>query len=246
MSGVTGALVKAGRNPSVAAHAAAERAAKARSAIEGTLDARRLLRDHPRLVPPAGAAVGSELLPYYEQYVAEVSSPDHAISWESVRYLFHLCTATRPKRALDLGSGFSSYLLRQYAASAGEPVEVVSVDDSEEWMPRTRRFLAAQGHHDGQLRLWSDFVANPGQDFDVIFHDLAGGELRNSASSFAARLLSPRGLIVFDDAHHSGHRRAARDAGRTAGLATYSLRRWTGDSYGRFAMLGAPASKSPA
>jgi predicted O-methyltransferase YrrM len=149
-----------------------------------------------------------------------------------------VCVAAQPERILDLGSGFSSYVLRYYAASTGHDVSVVSVDDSEAWLERTRQFLADNALETGELRTWSDFVPEPGEPFDLIFHDLAGGELRETGMSVAVRALAPRGLIVFDDAHHPGHRRAARRVAREAGLATYSLYRWTRDAYGRFAMLG--------
>jgi predicted O-methyltransferase YrrM len=232
-------LRKVASDPGAAARFATKRARAVQSSIEGARDARRLRREHPRLVPQGGRVI-EQLRPLYERYVAEVSSPDHAISWESVSYLTHLCEVTRPRRALDLGSGFSSFLLRHYAVASADPVAVVSVDDSETWLARTRQFLLEEGLEDNGLRTWADFSADPGDSFDLIFHDLAGGELRNSASAVAAAALAPRGLIVFDDAHHSGHRRAARRAGKQTGLGTYSLHRWTADRYGRFAMLGAP------
>ena len=206
--------------------------------LEALRDARRLKREHPRLLPDDLPLHTLKTL--HDRYVAEVSSSAWAISWESVRYLVHLCRVLAPARVLDLGSGFSSLALRYYAASAGHAVSVVSVDDNPRWLETTRAYLDEHGYSAGELRLWSEFAEASGEPFDVVFHDLASGDLRESAMAVAVRALSPRGVIVFDDAQHLGHRRAARQAARDAKLATYSLYRWTADDIGRYALLAAP------
>jgi predicted O-methyltransferase YrrM len=235
-------LAKAARNPALAMRVAVDRSVRrarhAGNAVEGARDARRLKRERPPMVP--APVEREELHALYRVYVAEVSLPGMAISWESSCYVRHLCDAFRPHRLVDLGSGFSSCVLRDYAASAPHEVSVVSVDDSEEWLGKTHEFLAAHGHDSGELRGWEDFAADPGAPFDVVFHDLAAGELREQAMSVAVSALAPSGLIVFDDAQHRGHRHAARQISSQAGLSTYSLHRWTNDAFGRFAMLGAP------
>lgn len=232
---VAEAVGKAVRDPRAAMDVATGRVASIRSALEGARDALRLRREHPRLVPEPSAH--TELRARYDEYVSEVSTAGMAVSWESATYLLHLCGATAPRRVLDLGSGFSSYVLRRYAAAAPQEVAVVSVDDSEAWLARTGEFLSAHGAEEGELHSWSDFVADPGEPFDVIFHDLAGGELRNTAAGVAVDALAPRGVLVFDDTHDASHRAAARRVARDAGLAAYSLYRWTHDAYGRFSTL---------
>jgi predicted O-methyltransferase YrrM len=206
--------------------------------VEAIRDARRLRREHPRMLPDDRPL--HELRSLHDRYVAEISSGAWAISWQSVRYLMHICQVLAPARVLDLGSGFSSLALRHYAASAAHAVSVVSVDDNPRWLDTTRDYLEAHGYSEGELRPWSEFSQAPGEEFDVVFHDLASGDLRESAMTVAVRSLSPHGVILFDDAQHLGHRRAARRAAREGKLATYSLFRWTGDDIGRYAMLAAP------
>jgi predicted O-methyltransferase YrrM len=205
--------------------------------LEAVRDARRLRREHPRLTPSDQRFEG--LRPLYERYIAEVSEAGMAVSWESARYLRDLCDALAPRRVLDLGSGFTSVVLRHYASSVEHPVSVVSVDDDPRWLERTRGFLDEHGYTQGELRVWSDFANAPGEAFDVVFHDLASGSVREAAMTVAVGCLSPRGVILFDDVHHLGHRRAARRAAGDARLATYNLYRWTRDDVGRFALLAA-------
>jgi predicted O-methyltransferase YrrM len=154
-----------------------------------------------------------------------------AVSLETSAVLLALCRVERVSSAIDLGSGFSSYVLRAWAKEA--ECEVVSVDDNPEWLGRTGEFLMAQGLRSDHLVLWPDY---PGRQFDLVFHDLASGALRESAMPAAAGL--GRRMVVFDDAQHAGHRRAMTQACAGAGLELYSLRALTLDSIHRYAMIG--------
>ena len=57
-----------------------------------------------------------ELPSRHAQYVATISDSAHAISLELARYILEVASEDHAKRLLDLGSGFSSYVLRAYAA----------------------------------------------------------------------------------------------------------------------------------
>jgi predicted O-methyltransferase YrrM len=206
---------------------------EARTEPRARFDAKRLSRQRPSLVPAPWRPAESDLLPAYTEYVNGVSVADHAASLETCAFLAHLCAANRPKRLLDTGSGFSSYVLRRYAAEAG--AAVVSVDDSAEWLPRTKEFLERSGLDTTDVLSWEEFRARDWEPFDLIFHDLAGGALREEAMPLVTSLLAPDGVIVYDDAHHSSHRAAMyRNA---SDLETYSLKRWTRDRFGRWAIL---------
>lgn len=197
------------------------------------LDAKRLARQRPSIAPRDWHPAESDLLPAYTEYVNGVSVADHAASLETCAFLAHLCTVNRPTRLLDTGSGFSSYVLRRYAALVG--ATVVSVDDSAEWLPRTKQFLDRQDLDTSDVLSWDDFRARDWEPFDLIFHDLAGGALREAAMPIVTALLAANGTIVYDDAHHSSHRAAIYRSARN--LTTYSLKRWTRDDSGRWAVL---------
>jgi predicted O-methyltransferase YrrM len=139
---------------------------------------------------------------------------------------------------LNLGSGFSSYVLQRYRASAAPDVAVVSVDTDADWLAKTRRYLGEQDIDDAHLVEWPDFESRTWEPFDVIFHDLAGGDLRESAMPVAVRNMAGAGCIVFDDANHAGHRRRAYEVGRENNLSVYSVFDWTHDTYGQYSLLG--------
>jgi predicted O-methyltransferase YrrM len=227
-----------------------ERVSAVGLAVEGLLDRRRLGRAHPGLALDAAglAAARSHLSAAYRLYVREVSSADMAASLQTAGVLLWLCRRLGARRALDLGSGFSSYVLRGWVAESGAPGQVLSVDDSAEWLERTGRFLASQAQAVTGLLDWERFrrEASRLEPFDVVFHDLAGGPLREEAMPIAfACVRRPSGVILLDDAHHGGHRQAMRRLARANGFALFNLRRVTLDRSRRFAMLAVPQDVRP-
>jgi predicted O-methyltransferase YrrM len=227
-----------------------ERVSAVGLAVEGVLDRRRLGRAHPTLALDASglAAAQSHLSSAYHPYVRDVSSASMAASLQTAGVLLWLCRQLRARRALDLGSGFSSYVLRAWVAESGAPGQVLSVDDSAEWLERTGRFLASHAQPATDLLDWERFrrEASRLEPFDVVFHDLAGGQLREEAMPIAfACVQRPAGVLLLDDAHHAGHRRAMRRLARANGFDLFSLRRVTLDSSRRFAMLAVPQDFRP-
>jgi len=194
--------------------------------VRAYFDAARLRRT--RFAPATLEPFLSELRPTYTEYVQRVSSPGMAASLETSAFLLFLARTLKAQRVLDLGSGFSSFVLRSSGAAT-----VVSVDDSAEWLERTREFLDSTGTRGGELMTWADFSRREWEPFDVVLHDLAGGDLRNEVMPKAIALA--RTACVVDDTHHDGHRAAMKRSAN--GHALYSLRQWTYDGFGRFAYL---------
>ncbi len=89
----------------------------------------------------------TEILPFYQDYVKNVSNPIMALSLELSVFLLLLCDFIKPKNILDFGSGFSSFIFRYYAAHYvnNQSTIIWSLDDSQEWLDKTSEFLIAQG-----------------------------------------------------------------------------------------------------
>jgi hypothetical protein len=198
---------------------------------QGSADLRRLRRVLPRFpssydIRRAADDLGSA----YRTYVRDVSTPGMAASLQAGAFLLALCRNERITSAIDLGSGFSSYVLRRWASEA--ECVVCSVDDDPIWLARTQGFLAAQHLAAGSWCAWPDI---PDRAFDLVFHDLAHGTRREEAMPAALRASSR--LAVFDDAQLRRHRAAMRASCGEAGVELFSLRAVTLDDIKRYSML---------
>src|SRR3954465_3301879 len=98
-----------------------------RADLAGRIDAVRLAAAHPRLVPKhtEWASLQAGLRAIHQAYIERVCAAGMAVLMETATYVRHLCRATSATSVLDLGSSFSSYVLRRYAAEAGHGVQVV-------------------------------------------------------------------------------------------------------------------------
>ncbi|MBC8417332.1 MAG: hypothetical protein H8E10_01910 [Desulfobacterales bacterium] len=205
-----------------------------------------MLRDAPTLKKDLGQLRNidmlvkqrhNELLPYYELYISEVSGDYMAISLEFSSFLSVFCDLMRPTSIADLGTGFSSFLFRSYAAQSEQDVKVWSVDDSPEWLEKTRGFLAKQGLSDGNMGIWDRFIEGSYHGFDLILHDLGSMDIRAKTLSRVLNLVRPYGFVLLDDIHITEYAPIAKKALRESGFKLYSLRHYTKDKFGRFASL---------
>lgn len=205
--------------------------------IADALDAFRLRRAYPKLAPTEWDPPTSPLASAHREYVEQVSTPGMAVSLETSVYLDMACRVAQASRVLDTGSGFSSYVVRRYASETG--AKVVSVDDNPEWLTKTEAFLSARELATDDLITWGEFLDRTWEPFDVVFHDLAMGQLREDGMPIVGRLLRPGGCVIYDDAHHAGHRKQMLRVSGSLRLRAFSLRRWTFDSIQRYALIAA-------
>jgi hypothetical protein len=151
------------------------------------------------------------------------TNEEMAESIELCRFLVRWCNAYRPGRIADLGSGITSWTLRNNPA----------------WLDRSRAFSAAAGTGEGGFFTWDQFLEGPAVEtsFDLVVYD--SGSIRDRASLMqqAFDLVAPGGAIVCDDIQKARIWRAARTATRRSRFSGQSLREVTLDSAGRFAWL---------
>jgi predicted O-methyltransferase YrrM len=171
--------------------------------------------------------------PSYIDYVFTVSSAEHAISLPLAAFLLTACETLEPGAVLDLGSGFSSYVLRRYAAARTPKARAVSVDDDRAWLAKTAAFLAAAELPREELVHWSEFAGADGA-FDLVFYDLGTWAQRLDAVSTALRAGKPGALIVLDDLHVPAYREAVERELVAAALTPYDLSPFTIDEFGRY------------
>lgn len=213
--------------------------------IRRRLDASRLARRHGRPLPAeverfraAYPALVEELAPEYRHYVTEISRPDAAVSLECSALLLHLCRERSPRGILDLGSGFSSWVVRTHAKErrqeGGEAPTIWSVDDDPVWLGHTRELLAARNLDTDRLGSWED-VRNdaPPGSVDLILADYSSPPVRCALLPELVPHVDRGAWLILDDTHKRKIREAAARLVRRHGWTYTDLDRVTRDVYGR-------------
>jgi len=201
-------------------------------------DAARLRQRFPFIASYAGASapVAQRLAAPYADYIARVSPDPIAIARPLATFLGVLCEQLRPRRILDLGSGFSSYAFR---ACSDQAAAIWSIDQQRAWLDKTRGFLQRHGADTPHLATWDDFIATSPAPFDLVLQDFATLDVRVRMLDRVIDLCRPGGLLVIDDMHVPGYRRATLRALDRRGLDHFSLRLFTRRRL-RYAYLVAP------
>jgi hypothetical protein len=176
------------------------------------------------------------LVPAYREYCTTVSKRSMALSIESAAYLWWVCDHVKARSVADLGSGFTSYVVRSYAATADREVTVSSVDDAPYWLRQTADFLTSQNQSTAGL-VRHDVWRAQDVKWDVIVHDIGGGELREEWMTVAAKHLAWDGVLIFDDAQNRSHHMEMGRVAREFGLRLFDVYEQTVDEVGRFATV---------
>jgi tetratricopeptide (TPR) repeat protein len=166
-------------------------------------------------------------------YTADISTAVMAMSTETATFLASLIKHERVKSALDLGSGFSSGVLRMTMDGA-----VTAVDTDSVWLEKTRSFLKRiDPHGDPDLQLWDHFVQSDRRCRDLVVLDMARTEVRAQYLPEAWARVAPGGFLFVDDMHHVPFRDdvLAFFSGRPH--TPIDVQKQTLDSYDRFGWL---------
>lgn len=193
--------------------------------------AARLFPDSPKSLRP----LADELRPDYDDYVANVSTPDYALSLELAALLLHLVRAQRPRTIIDMGSGFSTFVFCKARRDLSLDATIISVDTDPRWAEKSLAFLGDRGLEVDQL-----LDADQARDAlpthaDLVFHDLNGLPARPPWIPILSQMIGDGGILIIDDCHKPIYWRQCRRMTKRSGRQFASLRGWTLDHYGRFA-----------
>jgi predicted O-methyltransferase YrrM len=211
-----------------------------RNAIESKLDSASLDKVFPEFknnYMKNKDEIGRKLLPYYNHYVTDVSNEIMAVSFKLSVFLFYLCGLRKPGRILDLGSGFSSFVFRYFMSHADPKPVVWSIDDSTEWLDKTRSFLIANDVNPEQLISWNDLMKSSAHPFDFVFYDLGGFDFRKSSLEKILNMTDRRGIIVLDDMHSADYGLYTREVLKKSRMHYYNIREFTNDKFGRYSLM---------
>jgi predicted O-methyltransferase YrrM len=141
--------------------------------------------------------------PMLEDYLSRYNRRrDTAIAIEGALALVRACAEKMPRRILDLGSGFSSVIFREWARRQSARIEVVSTDDNPGWLAVTQLELAERGFDPRSCIAQASFEVWPERGrFDLLFVDWSGVESRAERLDDILEWATSGALVVFDDYH---------------------------------------------
>lgn len=152
-------------------------------------------------LPNLPKVIHNEITNMYNNYVPSVSSAGHAGSLELGIYCYKIAEKVKPQSIVDLGSGFTSAVLRLYQKN-NKNVSVVSVDDDSLWLPKTKSFLQRYKLSTDGLELWENFESQHGT-YDLVLYDLGRIVTRIANIDKPFSMLNANGVLILDDAHFS-------------------------------------------
>jgi predicted O-methyltransferase YrrM len=209
------------------------------SYLESRIGKDKLIKRFPELaaLPELQKQKRNDLLPFYQEYVANVSLSGITLSLELATFLGVLCEIIKPQAILDLGSGFSSFVLRRFAAQSGQGTAVWSIDDHGGWLEKTREFLDANNMPVEHMGTWEAFSQGNEQSFDLIFHDLGSMVVRGQSLEKVLAMGRRGSVAVLDDIHDHKYRAHVAKVVGKGGYEQFSLKWCTVDGIGRYSAL---------
>ena len=201
----------------------------------GTFDQFRRIKPFDKLNKETLEKNSQKLLPYYKEYIRDVSRPDMAASLELAVFMYTVCKLNGYSKLLDMGSGFSSFVFRLYASET-PGVRVYTVDDDAAWLEKTRQFLQQHKLDVKNIFELKEFLSLRESDFDCILHDLNFVEARINHVDLLMQIAKHNGMVIFDDAHKPDYRVALLSKLKGSSAKLYDLKPVTRDGYGRFSL----------
>ncbi len=195
------------------------------------------LQVSPELIEQKMRDFSRSLVPYYKDYVTTTSSDIMAMSFELAIFTLALCEITKPKRILDLGSGFSSFCFRYWIKNHSPNSEVLTVDDAPEWLDKTREFLLRYDLPGNRLITWDELTAGNYGFFDLVFYDFGSFPVRKNSLNRVLDFASLPSITILDDMHSGEYGLHVKKTLRERTMECFSLLRYTEDKFRRYAYL---------
>lgn len=135
-------------------------------------------------------------------------------------------------RILELGSGFSTWVLRDWQHD--HPlVDVWTIDDEQPWLEKTRAEIERRRLPAEHFWTFNGFRALHNVTFDLVFVDLDNMRTRLTHAEKFIQWTRPGGLLVFDDWHFSDYAAEMTSILAKHGLTVHEA--WdTMDRHGRY------------
>jgi hypothetical protein len=162
-----------------------------------------------------------------------------AISLELSVFCILMCDLMRLQKIVDFGSGYSSYIFRSLTSIIGEDYQptIWSVDDSAEWINKTKTFLSSHNISSDNVITWDAFIQQNLCTFDFILYDLGGFDFRRDNLKQIIECCDKNGMIIFDDMHSAEYGRYLNKVLKKSNCTCFDIRYYSKDKFGRYSKL---------
>jgi predicted O-methyltransferase YrrM len=151
-----------------------------------------------------------------------------ALSLETAALAWVLCEERKPSKIVDMGSGFSSFVLRHWAKTSG--AEVWSIDDDAAWLEKSRDFCRLTNVSVDNFETWDAFK-NRDDRFDLVIYDLGRMPCRVTNVEKSFDFLKRNGIMIVDDMHKFNYGKEVRRVIEEKGLTGVDMKASTTDAH---------------
>ncbi len=148
-------------------------------------------------------AYTKEIKETFIYYTRSVSTENMAASLRSCVLLGCMMEVMKPKRAMDLGSGISSYALRYFKSKFKYTTEIYSVDSDWDWLKKSRDFSHVREVDSNHFYHWTE-VNLKKIPFEIIFMDIDRTKARLNYYEPVCKQFTKKGTLMLIDDMHKG------------------------------------------
>jgi predicted O-methyltransferase YrrM len=166
----------------------------------------------------------------HTHYTNTISSSGMALSLETAALIWTLCDDRLPRTIVDLGSGYSSFIIRNWMKISGHQSIIWSVDDDVTWLQKSLQYCEKQNVDTSNFTTWDLFKPTL-LKFDMVIYDLGRMPVRFENVRSALDLCSPYGIVVIDDMHKFNYHNEVKCALAEKGFTGVDMKELTTDAH---------------
>lgn len=181
----------------------------------------------------------------FEDYTTNVSTKKMCASFNTMHLMNVLINKYRLTSIAELGSGFSTYCLKQIILRKNNNnIKLISVEHDEEWLKKTKQFLIKYNTNTDNLMTTDEFIKySKNNKIQLVFFDvfhMSDGSRKEYYEKISDNL--KHSIIIFDDMHKEEMANEIIEIANKKDMEIMTAI-FSKDKYKRFAYVAVPNSK---